>query len=202
MGFLDYIAGFFLFCLFGGSSYSGRYYGGLFGGRKSPNSGWKPTRGRDFWAEKYQKLTSTRRSKPYNPFSGHSRPSIPRRVYSRNMPRDPWEKKYNKVMGTPSQRRRYGTSSLLGTGTRRRSSYAWPLWSLGANPTVRRRHHGNPITDNYYGMHGEFDLNDAMRANMEDMEQFRSVDPYFDPKEHGYDWDEVMDALNDGYIDD
>lgn len=55
------------------------------------------------------------------------------------------------------------------------------------------------ITDDYYGKHGEFDSNDRIRAHMEDMQQMAN-EPGFDPEDHGYDWDEISDARNDGFI--
>lgn len=65
----------------------------------------------------------------------------------------------------------------------------------------RSRSEYSSMTSNYYGKHGEFDTNDRMRANMEDMEQFHNSSSSFDPYDHGYDWDEISDADNDGYFD-
>jgi len=56
------------------------------------------------------------------------------------------------------------------------------------------------MTGSYYGHRGEFDTNDAVRARMEDMEQFYEGDNDFNAFEHGYDWDEIVDAVNDGYL--
>jgi len=51
------------------------------------------------------------------------------------------------------------------------------------------------------GRDDPFATNDRIRANMEDMQQFASGDPGFNPYDHGYDWDEISDAGNDGYFD-
>lgn len=51
------------------------------------------------------------------------------------------------------------------------------------------------------GRDDPFATNDRIRANMEDMQQFASGDSGFNPYDHGYDWDEISDAENDGYFD-
>ena len=56
------------------------------------------------------------------------------------------------------------------------------------------------LTKDDLGEHGEFDINDEVRAHMEDMQQAQADNPRYDPLEDGYDWDEVTDAINDGYI--
>jgi len=57
------------------------------------------------------------------------------------------------------------------------------------------------MTRNYYGMHGEFDRYDEARRISEDMQQFHSVNPDADLLEH-YNWEDVLDAETDGYLDD
>lgn len=59
----------------------------------------------------------------------------------------------------------------------------------------------NPMTDSYYGMHGEFDRNDESRAISEDMQSFHRAYPETDLHEQYY-WDEILDAATDGYLDD
>ena len=56
------------------------------------------------------------------------------------------------------------------------------------------------MTKDYMGNHGEFDINDEVRLHMEDMQQAQADNPDYDPFEDGYDWYEVVDAINDGYI--
>lgn len=81
------------------------------------------------------------------------------------------------------------------------SSYYEPSGRLGSSHESTDYGPGLNLdmTSDYYGKHGEFDTNDRIRAHMEDMEQM-SRDEGFDPHDHGYDWDEISDARNDGYI--
>lgn len=55
------------------------------------------------------------------------------------------------------------------------------------------------MTKNYYGMHGEFDINDESRRVSEDMQQFHNSHPDADLTDHYY-WDDVLDAETDGYL--
>lgn len=55
------------------------------------------------------------------------------------------------------------------------------------------------MTSDYYGRHGEFKTNEQVLAHLEDMQQMSS-EPGFMPDEQGYDWDEISDAKNDGFI--
>lgn len=57
------------------------------------------------------------------------------------------------------------------------------------------------ITDDYYGKHGEFDINDEARRISEDMQQFHNANPDADLTDHYY-WDDVLDAETDGYLED
>ena len=56
-----------------------------------------------------------------------------------------------------------------------------------------------PISDDYYGRRGEFDLNDESRRVSEDMQQFYSGRRGADKTDH-YDWADVLDADTDGYF--
>lgn len=60
---------------------------------------------------------------------------------------------------------------------------------------------GGGITDDYYGKHGEFDINDEARRISEDMQQFHNASPDTDLTDHYY-WDDVLDAETDGYLED
>ena len=59
---------------------------------------------------------------------------------------------------------------------------------------------GMSMTKNYYGMHGEFDRNDEARRISEDMQQFHYNHPDADLTDH-YNWEDVLDAETDGYLD-
>lgn len=56
------------------------------------------------------------------------------------------------------------------------------------------------ISDDYYGMHGEFDLNDESRRISEDIQQFHRSHPDADLSDH-YNWEDILDAETDGYLD-
>lgn len=58
-----------------------------------------------------------------------------------------------------------------------------------------------PISDDYYGHRGEFDLNDESRRVSEDIQQFHRAHPDADLSDHYY-WDDVLDAETDDYLDD
>ena len=53
--------------------------------------------------------------------------------------------------------------------------------------------------EGYYGMNGEFDVNDESRRVSEDIEQFANAHPDADVKDHYY-WDDIIDAETDDYI--
>ena len=57
-----------------------------------------------------------------------------------------------------------------------------------------------PISDDYYGHHGEFDLNDEARRSSEYMQQFHQAHPKEDLSDHFF-WDDIQDAGTDGYLD-
>ena len=57
------------------------------------------------------------------------------------------------------------------------------------------------MTRDYYGMHGEFDINDESRRVSEDMQGFHDNYPDSDLSDHYY-WDDVVDAETDGYLED
>lgn len=57
------------------------------------------------------------------------------------------------------------------------------------------------MTADYYGRHGEFDVNDEARRISEDIQQFHNSDPSADLSDHYY-WDDLLDADTDGYLDD
>ena len=143
------------------------------GGRR--RAGLFRTYGRNPFASRpirgHQDPWSKRHTSSRNPFIGRKQ-SFPPKSGGRNLPKDPWKTKFNSVMGGSS-------GSSYGDGS---------LWT------------SNPMTDSYYGHRGEFDTNDAVRARMEDMEQFYEGDHDFNAFEQGYDWDEIVDAVNDGYL--
>lgn len=56
------------------------------------------------------------------------------------------------------------------------------------------------ISDDYYGKHGEFDINDESRRVSEDIQQFHRSHPDADLSDHYY-WDDILDAETDGYLD-
>ena len=56
------------------------------------------------------------------------------------------------------------------------------------------------ISDDFYGKHGEFDLNDESRRVSEDIQQFHRSHPDADLSDHYY-WDDILDAETDGYLD-
>ena len=58
----------------------------------------------------------------------------------------------------------------------------------------------NP-TRNYYGRHGEFDRNDENRKECEDIREFHTNYPDVELTDH-YDWNDVLEAETDGYLDD
>ena len=60
---------------------------------------------------------------------------------------------------------------------------------------------GGQISDDFYGRHGEFDLNDESRRVSEDMQQFHQNHPDADLSDH-YFWEDVVDAETDGYLED
>lgn len=74
--------------------------------------------------------------------------------------------------------------------------------STGTSTRGYRTYHdpSDSLTDTYYGHRGEYDTNDTILSRMEDMEQFYANDPDFDATEQGYDWDEIIDAVNDGFL--
>ena len=71
---------------------------------------------------------------------------------------------------------------------------AWMAKSWGNSQLFK------PLSDSYYGHHGEFDRNDESRRISEDMQQFHSNHPNADLSDH-YFWDDVRDAETDGYLD-
>lgn len=62
-------------------------------------------------------------------------------------------------------------------------------------------HKTTSITDDYYGKHGEFDINDEARRVSEDMQQFHNTFPDSDLSDQYY-WDDILDAETDDYLDD
>ncbi|MBO4476411.1 MAG: hypothetical protein J5737_06800 [Bacteroidales bacterium] len=56
-------------------------------------------------------------------------------------------------------------------------------------------------TRDYYGKHGEFDINDECRRASEDIQGFHYNYPDAELTDHYY-WDDVQDAETDGYLDD
>lgn len=64
-----------------------------------------------------------------------------------------------------------------------------------------RSNYENWVTKDYYGMHGEFDINDEARKVSEDIQGFHSNHQGADLSDHYY-WDDVLDAETDGYLDD
>lgn len=60
--------------------------------------------------------------------------------------------------------------------------------------------HSKGMTDDYYGKHGEFDINDEARRVSEDIQQFHNTFPDADLTDQYY-WDDVLDAETDGYLD-
>ena len=70
-----------------------------------------------------------------------------------------------------------------------------------ADYTPDERSTWGSITNDYYGKHGEFDINDEARRVSEDMQQFHNANPDTDLTDHYY-WDDVLDAETDGYLED
>ena len=60
---------------------------------------------------------------------------------------------------------------------------------------------GGDISDSFIGHHGEFDRNDEARRISEDIQQFHNAHPDADLSDH-YNWEDILDAETDGYLDD
>ena len=60
---------------------------------------------------------------------------------------------------------------------------------------------GRDISDSFIGHHGEFDRNDEARRISEDIQQFHNAHPDADLSDH-YNWEDILDAETDGYLDD
>lgn len=190
MGFFSGFLGLLFLFFFGGTGRGGRRRAGLFRtyGRNPFAS--RPIRG-------HQDPWSKRHTSPRNPFIGRKQ-SFPPKSGGRYLPKDPWKRKHDSVMG--GSRHRSSTDSGF-------EFLFWPFLALfGLGSFSHTRGHSssgrrsNPMTDDFYGHRGEFDTNDAVRARMEDMEQFYNGDHDFNAFEQGYDWDEIVDAVNDGYL--
>ena len=56
---------------------------------------------------------------------------------------------------------------------------------------------GGKNNSDFFGFHGEFDLNDDARRVSEDIQQFHNSNPDADLSDH-YDWADLLDAKTDG----
>lgn len=190
MGFFSGFLGLLFLFFFGGTGRGGRRRAGLFRTYGTNPFASRAIRG-------HQDPWSKRRTSPRNPFIGRKQ-SFPPKSGGRYLPKDPWKTK-------------------AGSSGRSDSSYSglWFIFALigsifglgSTNARTGSRTYGSrssrrseSMTGSYYGHRGEFDTNDAVRARMEDMEQFYEGDNDFNAFEHGYDWDEIVDAVNDGYL--
>lgn len=181
MGILSSILAFFGLVFFGGTGRGGRHFKGLFRTDGYNPFVSKPIKG-------HQDPWSKRRTGPRNPFIGRNR-SFPPKSGGRNLPKDPWKKKYDSVMGGSSSKG-YGASRSSG-GVSRMSGGASRSTGSGRSRSATGAH---------YAHRSMFDTNDAIRARMEDMEQYYAQDKDFDAFDQGYEWDEIVDAANDGYL--
>lgn len=81
----------------------------------------------------------------------------------------------------------------------RRGIRNYPASAEASNDSPAQQYKTRRAPNGYYGMNGEFDVNDESRRVSEDIEQFANAHPDADVKDHYY-WDDVLDAETDDYI--
>ena len=81
----------------------------------------------------------------------------------------------------------------------RRGIRQYPVSSEPSADSPAGQYKTRRAPEGYYGMNGEFDVNDESRRVSEDIEQFANAHPDADVKEHYY-WDDILDAETDDYI--